>query len=247
MSVAPDDRGFLYGDALFETVAVRDGRVRWLNRHLKRLRRSGAALGFPDSILRTALDKLEHMPTRADGLWRVTVSRPGSEVPFGGSGSVMMRRRPLPVRVPPRLTTMRGWYWPGDPLAEHKTTSWLRWAEARRRAMYEGFDDALLLSARGRLGEATAAAALVVVDGVWCVPPLRSLLRSVTRAGVVAEAEARGRLLLVRDLGERELARATEVVLLSAGVGAVAAASLNGRVLRDEAATEIAGWLTECT
>ncbi|WP_405220763.1 aminodeoxychorismate lyase [Lentisalinibacter sediminis] len=34
----PDDRGFAYGDGLFETIAVRDGRPRLLEHHLERLR-----------------------------------------------------------------------------------------------------------------------------------------------------------------------------------------------------------------
>lgn len=34
----PDDRGFAYGDGLFETIAVRGGRPRLLERHLARLR-----------------------------------------------------------------------------------------------------------------------------------------------------------------------------------------------------------------
>jgi len=34
----PDDRGFAYGDGLFETIAVRDGRPRLLEQHLERLR-----------------------------------------------------------------------------------------------------------------------------------------------------------------------------------------------------------------
>lgn len=34
----PDDRGFAYGDGLFETIAVRGGRPRLLERHLQRLR-----------------------------------------------------------------------------------------------------------------------------------------------------------------------------------------------------------------
>ncbi|WP_405233294.1 aminodeoxychorismate lyase [Lentisalinibacter salinarum] len=34
----PDDRGFAYGDGLFETIAVREGRPRLLERHLERLR-----------------------------------------------------------------------------------------------------------------------------------------------------------------------------------------------------------------
>jgi len=37
-AAGPDDRGFAYGDGLFETIAVRDGRPRLLERHLQRMR-----------------------------------------------------------------------------------------------------------------------------------------------------------------------------------------------------------------
>ena len=36
-SLDPDDRGLAYGDGLFETMRVRDGRVPWLDAHLARL------------------------------------------------------------------------------------------------------------------------------------------------------------------------------------------------------------------
>jgi branched-chain amino acid aminotransferase len=41
------DRGFLYGDALFETMRAREGRIFALDRHLARLASSAHALGMP--------------------------------------------------------------------------------------------------------------------------------------------------------------------------------------------------------
>lgn len=44
--LTPDDRGFAYGDGLFETIAVRDGSARLLDRHLARLYLGGRRLGL---------------------------------------------------------------------------------------------------------------------------------------------------------------------------------------------------------
>ena len=45
------DRGFQYGDGLFETIAVVDGQCEFLLQHLDRLQRSCARLGFPALFL----------------------------------------------------------------------------------------------------------------------------------------------------------------------------------------------------
>jgi 4-amino-4-deoxychorismate lyase len=45
--VAPDDRGLLYGDGLFETVAFHRGRSALWSLHMRRLQRGCAALGLP--------------------------------------------------------------------------------------------------------------------------------------------------------------------------------------------------------
>lgn len=42
-----EDRGLAYGDGLFETIAVRSGRPRFLDRHLARLARGCERLGLP--------------------------------------------------------------------------------------------------------------------------------------------------------------------------------------------------------
>ena len=45
--IDPSDRGFLLGDGLFETMAVKGGVVRRLDRHLARLHEGVAILGIP--------------------------------------------------------------------------------------------------------------------------------------------------------------------------------------------------------
>lgn len=231
--MSSDDRGALYGDALFETLRVwPDGSVRWLERHMARLERSARALGFRRAQIDEALGELARVGSREPGIWRVSVSRDDSEALFGGSGAIRWRWREARPASRPRLGLMRGWYWPGDPLGGIKSTSYLRYIEALRRATALGHDDALLLSADGRLGEATSASAVVRVGGRALTPPLEGILEGVTREGLLAD---HGEALELREavIDEATLAHADEICLLSAGSGARAALSLDGRALDD--------------
>ncbi len=70
------DRGFQYGDGLFETMRVRGHAVRLLEAHLRRLARGCRRLGLalPDlRILRRELGEAAHQ--RADGVLKLIVSR----------------------------------------------------------------------------------------------------------------------------------------------------------------------------
>ncbi|MEK9755172.1 MAG: aminotransferase class IV, partial [Rhodospirillaceae bacterium] len=74
------DRGFLLGDGLFETVAVRDGRVWRVARHLARLRAGADVLGIAvpaDDDTLTAPPLLVTARPRAvdDGPLRAVIAR----------------------------------------------------------------------------------------------------------------------------------------------------------------------------
>lgn len=239
------DRSYLYGDALFETIRVQpDGSVRWLDRHIARLRRSGDALGYPADHLEKAVNTLESLPDKKPGIWRVTVPRAPEGAPFGGSATMTCRHRPYSKPARPTLGLAEGLYLPDDTLAQHKTTSFVRYIEARRRAERAGFDDALLVSASGLVGEASCANIVAVIDGQAVTPPLRGILPGVTRAGILELAETNGQPIEVHELSVDELRRADEVALLSSGVGVLAAASLEGRPLSEDWTLVAQEWLS---
>lgn len=48
--IAPDDRGFLLGDGLFETFAARRGRGCWIEAHVERLNKGAAFFGDPSTL-----------------------------------------------------------------------------------------------------------------------------------------------------------------------------------------------------
>ncbi len=73
---------------------------------------------------------------------------------------------------------------------------------AKREALLDGYDEAVMLDPSGHVSEATGENIFVVRNGVVCTPPLHSVLDGITRDTI---------LVLARDLGieivERELTR----------------------------------------
>lgn len=239
-----DDRGYLYGDGLFETVRVDErGHVRWLDAHIARLRRSGVALGFNLASLDEAEALLRTLPARAPGLWRLTLTRDDPEAPFGGSGSLRLRHRPWLKRPRPRLGLVGGYYLPQDELARHKSTSYMRYILARRAALARGFDEALLSSACGLVGECAASSALFWRQDRWLIPPLDGLLDGVTRAGLIDLMARHAIPHELRPVHLEDLTTVSEIALCSAGLGVQAAASLDDSSLEHDHTDALAALL----
>jgi branched-subunit amino acid aminotransferase/4-amino-4-deoxychorismate lyase len=242
-TISDDDRGYLYGDGLFETVRVRDdGSIRWLGRHVQRLEASGQYFGFEHAQIADACDVLRSFEGRKAGLWRLTVTRDSESAPFGGNGSIRERFREYHERERPALGLLRGWYLPDDELAEHKTTSYLRSVEQLRRARRTGYDDAIALSHDGRLGECAWANIVLVRSGKAFTPEVKGLLPGVTRRGVLALYDMP---VTETSVTTHMLEDADEIALLSAGVGALAAKSIEGRALSCAWTDRLTAWLDE--
>ena len=118
------------------------------------------------------------------------------------------------------------------------------YVEAKRRARMDGFDDAILISSCGLVGESSAANIFVVIDGEVVTPTLQGIVSGVTRAGLLAIATQHQVSIREREVCVDELKRANEIVLVSAGVGAIAAASLLGRLLCGSLGEQMQHWLS---
>lgn len=98
--IAITDRGLQYGDGVFETLAVRDGRCEFWDRHLQRLTRGCEALRLPaprPDRLNQEADRL--VRDVRQGVLKIIVTR-GS----GGRGY-----RPPREMVPTRVLTLSEW------------------------------------------------------------------------------------------------------------------------------------------
>lgn len=241
--IADDDRSFRFGDGLFETVRVEEDGPVALELHLQRFERSARELGFPFHSLRDGLVEINRLKTAAPGIWRITVSRDDAGAPFGGSGTIDVSSRPFPEVGRPTLGVVHGFFSPDFVLAEHKTTSWIRSVEARRRANHDGFDDAVLVSGEGLVGEASSSNLFAVVGDEIVTPPARGILPGTARQRILKVAAEEKLPISVRALTLDELRRADEIVLTNAASLAVSAREFEDRPLDADCGDQFRLWL----
>ena len=64
---------------------------------------------------------------------------------------------------------------------------------AKREALLDGYDEAIMLDTQGLVSECTGENIFVVRDGVIRTPPLATVLDGITRAALIDLARDRGR------------------------------------------------------
>ena len=225
------DRGFLYGDSVYEVVRTYSRRPFELDRHLARMDRSAERIGLalpPREKIVSELTRTLEAARNPESYARIVVTR-GEGQQFGLGAHLATGHRLViivrPLQPPPEEQYARGLTMaiartrrnPPQALDPAlKTGNYLNNILALREAHEAGADDAILLDLQGRVTEATTSNVFFVQHGVLVTPPLAlGMLEGVTRA--VAIEVARGEGLMVREEphGPEALAAADEVFLTS--------------------------------
>jgi branched-chain amino acid aminotransferase len=228
------DRGFHYGEGLFETLRTFGGVPRLLEAHLARLAESCRRTDIDVDLaaVRTAVaDALAGAP--GESIVRIVVSRGsgplGPDAPLGASPTVVVAARPLTAgaSAPCRLRTRPGHPSASGSAAGLKATSYLGFTMARSEARAVGADEVLFLDDAGLVLEAATANVFAVTGGVARTPRASAgILPGIARAllldtgpafGVVAREDA----LTVHDLYGADEVFLTNAVRLVVPVGAV--------------------------
>lgn len=225
-----DDRGFLYGDSVYEVVRTYQGVPFALPAHLDRLERSAAALELalpprerltgwlretleaasnPESYLRLVVTRgsgpISLDPTTAAEPRTVILAKPLEPYP------AWMYARGIAVAIPAVRRNARVAL---DPAV--KSGNYLNNVLALGQARRAGFDDALLLDVNGRVTEGSSANVFVVQGGRVRTPSLETgLLSGVTRAELLHLLKAEGLPARECELGVEEVLGADEVWLTS--------------------------------
>lgn len=240
------DRGFLYGDGLFETLDVRNGvPFRW-HQHLERLCRGAEFLRLrlpcTPSELRGYVDELVAANAMTDAILRLTLSRGVGVRGYSPAGadrpSLVISLHPLPPSEsgpPPawRLVTSSFRLPANERLARFKTCNKLPQILARAEADAAGANEALLLNTEGFVVEAASSNLFWLAGGTVCTPPLASgILAGVTRA--VVEELCQTLRLPVREVNTTndELRQAEGVFLSLSSVGIAEGVALDQCELR---------------
>lgn len=243
------DRGFLYGDSVYETIGTVHGRFFALPEHLDRLERSAgrlslrlparavieraiaetmAAAGNPETRVRVivtrGLGKLDLDPASADEPQLVVIAQPlGGPTPEmyrqGVAVEVVSVTRNIPGAIDPAVKS-------GNYL-----NNVLALGEARRRR--PEVHEAILCAANGSVAEGSSSNVFAAVASGLVTPGLEvGILDGVTRGKVLSLAREAG--IPCREVGfmsPDELRGAHEAFLTSAARGVLPVTVVDGRKL----------------
>ena len=206
------DRGFLYGDSVYEVVRTYAGRPFEMDRHLARMEKTAERIGLTLPRREVVLDELQRTleaAGNAESYARIIVTRGTGE--FGLSPLLARGQNRLifivrPLAPPPEEQYQRGLQMaiartrrnPPQALDPAlKTGNYLNNILALREAHEAGADDAILLDLAGRVTEGTTSNVFFVQRGVLVTPPLAlGMLEGVTRGLFIEIIDERH---LIRD------------------------------------------------
>lgn len=238
--VSVEDRGFQFGDGVYELIRAYAGRPFRLTEHLDRLEQSARAVGIPVPYTRE----------RWAALVSEAVSRsryPEAKVYIQITRGVAPRDHVLTSHVPPTVViTVRALVPPEPALyasgVDVITVPDFRWARcnvksvsllanvlAKQQARDRGAFEALFVR-DGYVLEGTTSNVAVVRDRVLITPPEGPLLLSgVTRKIVLTVAQQAGVPVKEEPLTEADLSTADEVLLTATTIEVLPVAHVNGR------------------
>jgi 4-amino-4-deoxychorismate lyase len=237
------DRGLLYGQSVFETIAISQGRACLLDLHVSRLTRGCEVLGIPidTSILLNEIESIIGGQDKA--VLRVAISMGN-----GGRGYL----NPL-LPQPTRILSLHDY--PNHPISNWLEGVTLGVAEIRlphqpalaglkhgnrleqviaRSQWQQGWHEALLLDHQGSVIEATQSNIFVVNDGQLITPSLDSAgVAGVAREYLMSQAHKLGLSVKIMSLSTDNIETADEAFLSNSVIGLWPVKKLNTRLYID--------------
>ena len=224
------NRSFRYGDGLFETLLVQNGRIRLRNYHFARLFAGLEQLRFiiPSSFTRESLGagilQLCSKNTHASlARVRLTVYRGDGALYDPGQLHYLIESSPLaPADIIPDTTGLTiGLYPDGlkscDTLSNLKSNNFLLYALAALYAKEHRFDDCLVLNTHGRLADSTIANLFYLKDGQVYTPSLtEACVAGVMRRHLLSTLPTAGFSVHEQPVTAEDLLSADEVFLTNA-------------------------------
>lgn len=263
--VSTSDRGFLFGDGLFETLRSYSGHVFKVDEHVLRMQSSANALKIPfdysgDDIKRVINDLITKNEL-SDAYIRITLSRgagvPGAgfRIPDGGAGTsvnsptFIIFVKPL-TGYPSRLyihgmslVISKYQRSVSCPVSSHKSANFLTNILARDEASQKGADEVIILNSEGAVAECSASNLFIVENGDVITPPLNvNILPGITRKSVLDICSENGTTTKEEAFGVDRLMQADECFITNSLMEIMPVSKIEDSVI----GKQVPGRLTEC-
>jgi len=229
-----DNRGFRYGDGLFETMRMCDGKIPLLDEHLKRLNEGLKLLQIipPYAILPQSIKditgKLSILNQAKNARFRLSVYREGKgrylpeehnagvlvECEALGDAEFSLNKKGLHIGYYadiPKVATA---------LSPFKTSNALPYVLASIYSQNQGWDDCLVLNQYGRIADALYSNVMIVKDNKMYTPPTsEGGVRGVMCETLKKVLESNEFFVEEKSLEVTDLFQAHEVLLTNASSG----------------------------
>src|SRR3972149_1090091 len=243
------DRGFLYGDGVFETLRAYSGKIFHLDDHVIRLFRSADSIYlktlFTEDYVKEALYKTLRRNNLNNAYLRLTITRgqsnPGLDIEdcsdptitiiareFSGYTEDIYRRGISAAIVNTRKI-------PASALnPEIKSLNFLNNIMARMEARKADASEAFMLSTEGYVAEGTVCNIFIVKEGVIKTPSLSvGILNGVTRSLVIGLAQKNNISISEQPFQPEELYSADECFVTSTLYEVMPVTSINNKLVGD--------------
>jgi len=236
-SISPLNRGFLYGDAIYEVWRTFDGVIFAWEEHWLRLQKSADALFMKElfskeyifsEISRTCSAYLNKSGYRGELYIRLQISRGcgsiGLDIGLADKPEFVIIVQPCPElsehkrREGLRLTVAKNLRRnPVNTLnPAWKTGNYLNNILCLREAKAEGSDEVVILNINGEVTEASVSNLAFIQEGALITPPLEAgILVGITRSLALKLAEKMGLRVIERAITPDELPSMQECMILS--------------------------------
>ena len=232
-TVAVEDRGLAYGDGLFETIAVRGRRCRFLVEHLQRLKGGCERLRIPLPHQPILTSEAEGLAKDCDyGALKIIVTRGTGPRGYAAPGT------PRPLRALGLECTK-----PGRPeyvqfgvrvrycaLAGLKTLNRLEQVIARSEWTDPDIQEGLMLDSRGCVTCGTMTNLFLVADNALLTPVLTEAgVAGIMRSKILEEARSAGIETHELTISTDDVANAAEVFVSNALIGIWPVREIDGK------------------
>ena len=243
------DRGFTYGDGLFETMRSYSGKIFRVECHLDRLFRSARSifidLPMTKNEIQTAINGTIQLNKLSNSIARLTITRgehdPGLNIDYNAPPTVVILVRPTKV-------ISKNVYKKGVGIKSYKKSAirtqgisdqikscnYLSNILLREKAIKEGFFEAILLDNNNNVTEGTISNIFLIKNNQLKTPSLNEfVLGGIMRNSILDICRTNNISFKETAITEKDLYEADEIFLTNSGIEVLPVSNINHRHLKD--------------
>jgi branched-chain amino acid aminotransferase len=240
------DRGFLYGDSIYEVTYGEDYHLLHFDEHIRRLKRSADLIGMnlfisEQEIIENTLNTLRSSHLK-DCYVRIIITRGETEMSLDPNTST---KNNLIIIVKPKPIYPASLYQHGIKLAivsvlrndrkatnpSAKSGNYLNNVMAMAEAREKGFEDAIMINQNGNITEGTTFNVWMIRNGIIQTAPATSgLLEGITRQIILDLCEEQRLPCKIENFTPEDILKADEAFITSSTRGIIPVAQINDKL-----------------